>query len=496
MTLTAQLRAIKEEITGYARGFGLDFFDTYFELLDYDEINEVAAYGGYPSRYPHWRFGMQYEQLGKGYAWGLSKIYEMVINNDPCWAYLQKSNSLVDQKIVIAHVFAHSDFFKNNFYFSKTDRKMMNEMANHATRIRKYTDRYGVDEVEAFIDACLSIEELIDPHLPFAPRKKPRPRDSTEIEVAENKIWRIKSKEYMERFLNPPEFIEKQKKQIKEKEKKEAGFPLEPQRDVLMFLIENAPLNRWKRDVLSMIREESYYFLPQRQTKIMNEGWASFWHSRILTEKCLKDSEVVDFADHHSKTLQTSPGQLNPYKLGIELFRDIKERWDKGRFGREYDECDDSHIRDAWDRKLMQGTAKIFEVRKLYNDLGFIDEFLTEDFAEEQKLFAYKFNKQSGRYEITSRDFETVKRQLLFGLTNFGNPIIDVYDGNYENRGELLLRHRHDGVDMRLDLASETLRNLEMIWTKPVHIATAVEGERKLLSHDGKEFKTSSFEAI
>ena len=159
----------------HARNYGLDFFPTIFEVVDADELNAIASFGGFPTRYPHWRFGMEYEQLSKGYTYGLQKIYEMVINNNPCYAYLMRSNALVDQKLVMAHVYGHCDFFKNNYWFSQTNRKMMDEMANHGNRIRRYMDRFGVDEVEAFIDACLSIEDLIDIHSPFI---QPRPTGS------------------------------------------------------------------------------------------------------------------------------------------------------------------------------------------------------------------------------------------------------------------------------------------------------------------------------
>jgi stage V sporulation protein R len=151
------LKEIKYEIEDHARSYGLDFFKVIFEVLDYRELNEVAAYGGYPCRYPHWRFGMEYDRLSKSHTYGLSKIYEMVINNDPCYAYLLKCNNLVDQKLVMAHVYAHCDFFKNNSYFNHTNRKMVDEMANHATRIQRYVDRYGTDRVESFIDCCLSL---------------------------------------------------------------------------------------------------------------------------------------------------------------------------------------------------------------------------------------------------------------------------------------------------------------------------------------------------
>src|SRR5882672_4410730 len=145
--LPAHLDEIQVQMEQHAKNYGLDFFPTIFELVDCDQLNAVAAYGGFPTRYPHWKFGMEYEQLSKGYTYGLQKIYELVINNDPAYAYLMKSNNMVDQKLVMAHVYGHVDFFKNNYWFSKTNRKMIDVMANHAVRIREYMDRHGQDVV-------------------------------------------------------------------------------------------------------------------------------------------------------------------------------------------------------------------------------------------------------------------------------------------------------------------------------------------------------------
>src|SRR3990167_7856179 len=130
MSLTPELIQWRDKIREIAKGYGLDFFEVFFEVLDWKQLNVVASYGGFPNRYPHWRFGMEYEQISKSYSYGLTKIYEIVINNDPSYAYLLHSNTLTDQKLVMAHVYAHSDFFKNNFYFSHTNRKMMDEMGN------------------------------------------------------------------------------------------------------------------------------------------------------------------------------------------------------------------------------------------------------------------------------------------------------------------------------------------------------------------------------
>jgi stage V sporulation protein R len=892
--LPPDLKALQDEIEGYARGYGLDFYETIFEVLDAEDLNEVAAYGGFPTRYPHWSFGMSFEQLKKGYDYGLSKIYEMVINNDPCYAYLMRCNHTVDQKLVMAHVFGHSDFFKNNAYFAHTNRKMMDEMANHGSRLRRYCEKYGEDEVEAFIDRCMSIDDLIDVHSAAIRRRDDVSRYDFTPENEEDdalKPTRFKSKGYMDDYINPRKALkaeEEERKKLKEQSSK--NFPEHPEKDVLLFLIEHAPLKPWQRDVLEIIRDEAYYFAPQAQTKVINEGWAclagdslvltsagllqardvvdgrlpvqvsdgkavqrvynwakfsqrdtvqmrtrrgfevegsvthrimlpggawkrldelqvgdtiqlargtnlwadqpctvawqprqrltlaeiamrtavdietiiryrrgvrgkhaeriaphvaayetglatlgtriksrrhirvptavddrlaaflgyligdghiseirrviglttgdesqadhfaalteelfglrprkkwdetkwrvllnsrdlqdflihlglqtgiaarrktvpdvilrspssvvaaflralydcdgyagksgvilstssvamtkavqllllnfgilstrrphrdgcwhvetfgqsaevfercigfglerkrsalrqylsshqwfkvqndideivslkrgradvydfsveethryvaqgftnhnSYWHSTIMTQKSLHPSEVIDYADHHSGTVATHGARLNPYKLGIELLRDIEHRWNTGKFGKEYEECDDLEKRRKWDKQLGLGRKKIFEVRRVHNDITFIDTFLTPEFCVQHKMFSYAFQEQMGQYVIESRDFEKIKQRLLSSLTNFGKPWIYVVDGNYHNRGELLLKHEHSGVDLRLDQAADTLANIQFIWSRPVHLQTIVEGKPTLLSFDGSEHTT------
>jgi stage V sporulation protein R len=290
----------------------------------------------------------------------------------------------------------------------------------------------------------------------------------------------------MDSFINPKEFVAEQKYKVEMAKQEDKRFPLQSERDVLKFLMDSAPIDDWKRDVIAIIRDEAYYFLPQRQTKIMNEGWASYWHSKLMTKHVLTDGELIDYADHHSGTLATQPGQINPYKLGIELFRNIEERWDRGQFGKEWEQCDDYRVRRQWDKKLGLGKEKIFEVRKLYNDVTFIDEFLTDEFAEDQKMYNYAFNRRTGQYEIVDRDFKKIKQNLLFSLTNSGQPLIDLVDANYENRGELLFTHRYENMDLDLDKAKLTLANVQAIWTRPVHLVTQMEGVQKMLTHDGK----------
>jgi stage V sporulation protein R len=889
--LPPHLRVLKDEIEGYARDYGLDFYETIFEVVDADDLNEIAAYGGFPTRYPHWSFGMQYEELKKSYEYGLSKIYEMVINNDPCYAYLMRCNHTVDQKLVMAHVYGHCDFFKNNAYFGHTTRKMMDEIANHAARIRGYVERFGEDEVEAFVDKCMSVDDLIDIHSVAIKRRDdhskydfaPPPADD-----AETRAPKFKAKGYMADYINPRAAAGAEDEERKRlKEQRVPHFPERPEKDVLLFLIEHAPLKNWQRDVLSIVRDEAYYFFPQGQTKILNEGWAcmvagslvatdrgflpidevvrdrravrvadgagtqpvydwarfdaretvrvrtrrglrlegslthrllrpdgtwralsevrvgdrvklargadvwaaesvtldwrpaprltleraateagvsvwtvlryrdgknvrrraavaaandryerelgtvsymqnkraevrtpavvderlaaflgyligdghvsevkrviglttgdepqadhfaalaaelfgvaprktwdvsrwrvlfssqtvkdflaslglktgraarvktvpdvvlrspkpvvaaflralydcdgyagpagvilatssekmaevvqllllnfgalstlrpnkdgcwhvhavgrsaavfgeqvgfglarkqgrlaeyvgnrrwfkeerdddtvvsvesgraevfdisvgethryvaqglvnhnSFWHSTIMTQKVLDPSEVIDYADHHSGTMATSSRRLNPYKVGIELLRDVERRWNMGQFGPEWDACDDMDRKRNWDKKLGLGRQKIFEVRRVHNDITFIDTFLTPEFCKEHRLFSFNYNEPGANYVIESREFQKVKQRLLFSLTNFGKPWVHVVDGNYRNRGELLLRHEHNGVDLKVDEARDTLANLHFLWGRPVHLETAFDTHPALMSFDGSE---------
>jgi stage V sporulation protein R len=262
---------LQAEMESHARDYGLDFFDTIFEMVDYEEMCMFAAYGGFPVRYPHWRFGAEFDELRKGASYGLQKIYEMVINTDPCYAYLLSSNSRMDQKLVIAHVYGHCDFFKNNAWFAHTNRRMLDEMANHATRVSRHIDRYGYETVEKFIDACLSLEDLIDPHSRHIVREAPAKRSPVEEpnpddERDATEPTRFRSKAYMDAFINPPEVLEAEHRRL-ERERKDKlerrSFPEQPQRDVLRFLLEHAPLQPWQRDILAIVRDEAYYFAPQ-----------------------------------------------------------------------------------------------------------------------------------------------------------------------------------------------------------------------------------------
>lgn len=482
-----ELLAAKKRIREQARSYGLDFFPVIFEMCDYEQMNMLAAYGGFPQRYPHWRFGMEYEQLRKRHHYGLGRIYEMVINNDPCYAYLQESNALVDQKLVIAHVYGHADFFKNNFWFSQTNRKMMDEMANHATRVRRHIEKHGYEVVEKFMDICLSIEHLIDPHSMFL-KRGPLVGHHQEPKREEPLANKFKAKDYMDRWINPREILEAEAKKVKEeREKKRHCTPVRPTKDVLLYLLQHARLEDWQADCLGIVREESYYFAPQAMTKVMNEGWASYWHSMLMTRHFVEAKEVIDYADHHSGTVHMPPGNFNPYKIGLELFRDIEDRWNKGKFGKEYEEADRLGEKKSWDKGLGLGRQKIFEVRRVYNDVNFIDEFMTDEFIERHKFYQYGRDPHTGQLRVISRDPVRIKQTLLYQLTNMGQPFIYVVDGNYCNRGELYLAHQHNGLDMEIKTAVETLKNVYRIWQRPVHLQARIDDEMILFSYGGDQ---------
>lgn len=496
--ISGDLLELQKEIQGYADEYGLDYFPQVFEMCDYDTINILAAQGGFPIRYPHWKFGMDYDQMSKGYRYGIQKIYEMVINTNPCYAYLLEVNNWLDQKLVMAHVYGHNDFFKNNMWFANTNRNMMDVMANHGTKIRRYMEKYGQTKVEKLIDRVLSLENLIDLSHLFETNEVLKSRSKLEGQFREEQQkggYLVDDRsQALKSFMRSKERNESHKNTSQEQESNPIDVLAEKnfakgQKDILKFLIESAPLEDWEADVIACLREEAYYFLPQRITKIMNEGWASYWHSTILNNRALDASEFVDFAKIHGGVMAMSKKNINPYKIGIELFRDIEFRWNTGRFGKEYNECTNMFEKENWDTKAMLGREKIFSVRKSHNDISFINEFLTPEFCNRQQLFTYKFNPRTQRMEIDRRDFDAIKQKLLTQLTNFGSPIIQVEDPNYKNRKELLIKHVHSGVDLDMQFAGETMSNLFALWKRPVNLTTTYEDKEVIFHYDGSELK-------
>ena len=473
--VSPELAKLIPEVIDLCKSQGLDPFELAIEEYNADEIAEIAAYGGFPVRYPHFSFGQQYEQLHHQYHTGQGKIYEMVVNNDPTYMYLQRNNPLVDNLTVVAHALAHSDFFKNNIMFRHTNRNMMNVLANHGQKIRKYIDLYGYNVVMDFVDACLSVDDLIDPAIEWKNHHVNKPKKVSFDELPEEEVLHtIDAPDYMQKYVNTDEYKQEQRDKI-EQDKKHSSktFPSRPERDVLLYILKYVPMEQWKQNILSMIRDESMYFQPQIYTKVMNEGWASYWDSYIMTTMGYAGDEgIFSYAKHHAGVLGGKGNMGNPYKLGVELFYDIKRRWDKGQHGREWENCEDYKQKTQWDLKTNKGTDKIFEIREHYNDYTFINEFFTQEFCEKHEFFEYKLDPVENQYVIHSRDYEAIKKKILKRHENGGRPIIMLENLKYKQGTEILLRHQFDERPLDRDYAKSTLKKLYSIVKRPVNIKT------------------------
>lgn len=284
-----------------ARTFGLDPFPTHFELVPASIMYEFASYS-LPGRFSHWTHGKAYHRQKMQYDFGLSKIYEMVVNTNPSYAFLMEMNDLLQNTFVAAHVFGHTDFFKNNAYFQHTSRRMIDKVSIHAERIAQYEFDHGKTEVEHFLDAVLSIQEHVDYHL-LIREEKPRPPDERNQKSpgAYDDLWSL----------------DERARQAEEERERRPGrpakFPEKPQKDLLLFLAQHAPhLEPWQRDIIDIVRAEMLYFVPQMQTKIMNEGWACLTGSSlVLTEYgLLRYSDLHRLLTQRTVHAATGHGQL------------------------------------------------------------------------------------------------------------------------------------------------------------------------------------------
>ncbi|WP_232698833.1 SpoVR family protein [Brevibacillus daliensis] len=457
-----------DEITEIAKGFGLDFYPMRYEICPSDIIYTFGAYG-MPTRYSHWSFGKSFHRMKLQYDLNLSKIYELVINSNPCYAFLLDGNSLIQNKLIVAHVLGHCDFFKNNSRFQNTNRFMVDSMAASAERIRQYEIEYGKKEVEELLDAAIAIQEHIDPRLihPHKERQSQYGNRSSRVASSGKRdspyddLWR----------LDPEEKV-KGNDQSLEKHR----FPSEPEKDLLWFVQSySTHLAEWQRDVLTIIRDEMLYFWPQLETKIMNEGWASYWHCQILRELDLTEDETIEFAKLHSSVIQPSTTSINPYHLGLKMLEDIEERYnnptreEQERFGRE----------------PGKGREKIFEVRELEGDISFIRNYLTKDLVT--KLDLYTFGKQGNDWVVTEKQWETVRDQLALSRVNGGFPYLTVQDGDYLRNGELYLKHSFEGLELDVKYIEKTLPYVYHIWGKNVHLETALDNRPLVFSYDGKK---------
>jgi stage V sporulation protein R len=477
--MTKELRELIPTILKACTDFGLDYYPTVVQMLTYDEISEIAAYGGFPVRYPHWRWGMEYEELQRGYEYGMHKIYEMVINTNPCYIYCLNSNTLLDHITVIAHATGHNHFFKNNLMFSPTSQNMMNELANHGTRIRRYISRWGKEKVTEFIDHIIRIDTLLDFSKAWQKReiKDPVVRDSRKY-LQPRRLKVDNDRLYMDPYVNTKQWREYENKRIEKKEaSQELGIFEEPTKDIFGYIKDNAPLKPWQADIMSMIYEESLYFAPQRMTKTINEGFASWVDYNIMSKQGFiglgqkeYDTGIIEYAAHKMGVLG-GKYSMNPYKLGYYLLESIEDRWNKGKFGTEYDDCTDIRVKEKWDKNLGLGKEKVMEVCKYYDDVTLISEFFTQDFCDEFEFFEWK-HYPNGEYRIESRDAKAIKAKLLRRHVNGGLPDIRLTDPNHRGKGQFFLQHQWDGRPLYDNYVRDTLTSLRFLVGADVFLAT------------------------
>ncbi len=455
------LEAWNERIVAAVHRFGLDTYPQEFEVCDHEDMLSYMVYSGMPSHYPHWSYGKSFEKLKTLYEYGVSGLpYEMVINSDPAIAYLMRDNTLALQVLTIAHVYGHNDFFKNNFTFRSTRAEYTIEtFKTHADRVRRYVEdpSIGLDKVERMIDAAHALSLQCRRNLAIRKRSAEELRESKlqESQPARDPFGAIhRPKEY-----KAPDLTK---------------VPLYPDEDLLLFIRDhNSHFADWEKDLLTIVHDEAQYFIPQMETKIMNEGWASFWHKRILEALDLPQSLHLEFLVRHTQVLRPHPGGLNPYHIGMKIWEDIEKRWlhpapeEEKEFG----------------PKTKSASEKLFEVREVERDSSFLRRYLTEDLLRELNLFEYRAR---GDEQVVSRvadknNWREIKETLIHNVGTGTIPVIKVVDSDYNNNRGLLLKHDHDGRDLQLEYAEKTLRYIRQLWEHDVALQTTINEKPTLL---------------
>lgn len=433
-----------EKIEAIVNEVGLDYYPQEFEIISYNDMLAYEVYVGMPSRYPHWSFGKAYERLKTLYKYNLTGLpYEMVINSDPCMAYLMKDNTLLLQILTIAHVYGHNDFFKNNrlFKVGTNAEYTLQDFKNHGKIIRSYINdpSIGYESVEKLLNGAHGI-------------KLQTSRVVGEKRISDEEVKKKRLEDYKNRNANYSII----KPYVKEAPPEVEKIPLNPEDDVLYFISHYGDLQDWEQNILEVVRKETRYFIPQIETKIMNEGWASYWHYNILKKLDLEPSLHLEFIKRHNDVITPMLGRINPYFMGFKIYEDIVEKY---------------------------GMEKIFEVRALERDESFIRRYLTKELCEELNLFEYV--KRNTNYEITEVSDDQGWRQIRNTLSSSCGmgmiPHIRVIDMSKSDK-TLTLEHIYDGRELQLDYTKETLKYMVDLWKHKVCLKTIVRGKEVLVT--------------
>jgi stage V sporulation protein R len=445
---TTELQEIDDRCQEIAAELRFDAPPVVYHLMRSSEIYDIAA-RGLPGRYSSSRFGAIYSQQHGDYRMGRSRIYELIVNTDTVHAYLLDGNSVVAQTLVIAHCTGHAWFFANNRWFDPTDRLILPRVRSAAERIGAYMAEHGRDRVEDFIDAC----EAIAIHQPQA--QMVRRSEPTEDERRPTRYDRL--------F---PEEVEAENARIAQANaERRARFPAEPVADLLGFIERHArQLEDWQRDVISIVRSEQSYFLPQLRTKIANEGLAVLCHQEICRRLFLPTEEYWQYEQLNASVVQPHQRQVNPYNLGITILREIM------RIATEPD--DEERDRWSW-AGHVDPYEQVRSVLRDYDDEALLREFLTPKVCEQARLYAFQhLQNDPRRIRISSRECDAIRQVLIRQHSTFGIPHIEIADADHAGRGELYLEHRSEELGLDAEFARGTLAQMAMLWGRRVIVAT------------------------
>lgn len=437
------LQAYAGRLEALAQSNGLDYYPVQFEEVPSSFMMEIAVYG-LPVRMPHWSFGVRYIYQLVQHRMGHSRLFEVVFPGNPGRAYLAGNNSLQENTLVTAHVLGHADFAKNNSLFKRSQEqvgyKIVEQAAAHARQIGTAVEQYGQNRVEQVLDAALALEAHIDPVQLLR-----RDRYPQYVEAPRP----VQESGFQKRFENLPGSVGVVDAPL---ERSRAPIPAAPERDLLWLIAEYAPeLEEWERDIFRAVREESFYFYPVFACQIMNEGWASYWHARLLREAdFLPQNEYLDAIKTHSDVVRPHAAEqqaslaTNPYHLGFSIWESIVKE---------------------------HGIQRAFQIRAEDDDFSFIRNHLTEDLAEELKLFRYERSSDGG-VKVLDHDIHALRETVLAPKYNFGAPA--VLAKHIAHDGALTLMHEHDtdGRGLDLDRAERVLDYLHKVWRRPIRLET------------------------
>ncbi len=498
-----RLQEIELEIKRIAEDIGLTTTEIDFEIVSSRRMIEAMAYR-FPTNFSHWSFGRDYDRIRTIYEHkGAGIPYEVVWNFKPPKAFLVETNPTALNILVIAHVYGHVDFnMENKFLKRAADCHDLSREARSAERrFRKYEKLYNLDSYEKTVEAAFTLDGY---HSPDGMMER-ESDDKLKERMIKMKMERVKDLQRRE-FDRDKDELFKIRKEI---QKLRRADPPIPRYDILNYILEKSPkpLSYWQEDIVSTIRDQGKFFDYQKRSKLLNEGWATLIHSKIMRrlykEGFITQEEYQEYSQFHSKVVRKSKATLNWYNIGLALYKDLIHRWNRGMHGKSFDESKDPYKWSSWNSEDNAGMEKAFEVRKNYTDRMAVESFFDEEFIRDAQIYIWEKRRdpRTGtiKYVIAEDDPKVIKKMLQNTLSLYGKPTIKVQDGDYNRNRELYLKHEFTGFELDPRFESGALENVYYLWGRPVHLETVeiVEDEdtgkkrlRGILhSYDGKKHK-------